>query len=196
LFQLEDRDGQVLAEDLELPFGKPVKVPGLDLTLQALDYAADFVIDTRTRQVESRSQHPRNPAIKVLFELPGQEPYEEWHFLSGVGMHRQEDPPYRLRFLDFEPQLATGLEVAYQPALILVWIGFALMTIGVCVSLYLNHRRVWILIRPEGPEDRVSSRLFLRGSSNRDQDGWEKTLEEWGTALQQIDSTGARRSIA
>jgi len=186
-FQLEDGDGQVVLEDFKLPFGEPVKVPDVDLTLEATDYSADFVIDTKTRQVRSRSQDARNPAIKVRFEVPGEDPYEEWLFLSGIDMHRKENPPYRLRFRDVEPQLSTGLEVAYQPALILVWIGFALMTLGVVLSLYLNHRRLWALIQADGAEGQTASRLYLGGSSNRDEEGWTRILKDWSASLKQVD---------
>ena len=180
LFRLEDDEGNVLAERLVLPFREPTPVPGADLTVEVLDYAADFVMDVKTREVASRSAEPFNPAIKVRYETSGGEPYEEWLFLSGMAMPRDEDLPYRLRFLMLDPTWLTGLEVAHQPGLILVWIGFALMSVGTILSLYLNHRRVWVLIQAEGDE----STLFLGGSSNRDRVGFEQTLKEWRRALE------------
>lgn len=187
LFTLLDGEGQILEEQLLVPYGEPMNVPGQDLTLEILDYASDFVVDTQARVVRSRSRDPRNPAIKVRYTTPAREPYEEWLFLSGIDMHRQEGIPYRLRFIDFRPMFSTGLEVASQPALILVWIGFVLMTLGATLSLYLDHRRLWVLIRPEGSADAGASRVYLGGSSNRDQKGWTRTLKEWGASIEQAE---------
>ncbi len=37
----------------------------------------------------------------------------------------------------------TGLQVAKDPGVLVVWLGCALMVLGICMAFFLSHKRVW-----------------------------------------------------
>ncbi|MDP3478662.1 MAG: cytochrome c biogenesis protein ResB [Desulfoprunum sp.] len=74
---------------------------------------------------------------------------------------------------------ATGLQVVKDPGVWLVYLGFGLMLFGLYVAFFMSHRRLWISIQETG----ATLTLILSGSSNKNQAGFSKTLEDIATNL-------------
>lgn len=70
----------------------------------------------------------------------------------------------------------TGLTVSRDPGAPWVWVGCALLSLGVCLTMFFRHRRVWIQVGPGS--DGVGSRVRLASP-----DGRTARLESWFTAL-------------
>lgn len=49
-----------------------------------------------------------------------------------------------------EKQMYTGLQVAMDPGVEVVWLGCFLMVIGIFTAFFLSHRRIWVCIRHDG----------------------------------------------
>ncbi|RJP64694.1 MAG: hypothetical protein C4532_18805 [Candidatus Abyssobacteria bacterium SURF_17] len=78
--------------------GSKFEVAGTDYSIEVLRYVPDFVIDTTTRQVTSRSQFPNNPAIQVRVTGPAGAK-EQWIFSKFPAVHTAGDIPLQLKFL-------------------------------------------------------------------------------------------------
>ncbi|MCF8056025.1 MAG: cytochrome c biogenesis protein ResB [Desulfocapsa sp.] len=73
---------------------------------------------------------------------------------------------------------ATGLQVAKDPGVWLVYLGCGLMLFGLMVAFFLSHRRIWLFI---SEEDGGASVLFV-GNANKNRVGFENSfgrLAEW-----------------
>ncbi|MFM7192859.1 MAG: cytochrome c biogenesis protein ResB, partial [Microcystaceae cyanobacterium] len=66
---------------------------------------------------------------------------------------------------------STGLQIKADPGIPLVYLGFALLMVGVVMS-YFSHSQIWALIL--GEEN--SSTLYLGGKTNRAQVTFEREL--------------------
>ena len=75
---------------------------------------------------------------------------------------------------------ATGLQVAKDPGVWVVYLGCGLMLLGLMVAFFLSHRRLWLFIREEG--DGVS--VLLVGSANKNKAGFEKSFAALAERLQ------------
>lgn len=64
---------------------------------------------------------------------------------------------------NYEQKYYTGLQLARDPGMNVVWIGSALLVIGMCIMLYIAHRKLWVVIKPEGDGYGVT----MAGISNR-----------------------------
>ncbi len=71
-------------------------------------------------------------------------------------------------------RFATGLQVAKDPGVWIVYAGFALMLFGMYAAFFLAHRRLWLAIQESGTDVTV----ILCGSSNKNQAGLTRTLDE------------------
>ena len=77
----------------------------------------------------------------------------------------------------------TGLQVAKDPGVWWVYIGFGLMLFGLYVAFFMSHRRFWLLLTPAGDKTEVT----LSGSANKNRAGFENSFEELGALLKSDD---------
>jgi len=55
---------------------------------------------------------------------------------------------YSFTLLDHQQRYYTGLQVAKDPGVWVVWLGCLLMVVGSCGAFFLSHRRLWVEIKP------------------------------------------------
>ena len=65
---------------------------------------------------------------------------------------------------------ATGLQIAKDPGVWVVYLGCAMMILGLFVAFFLSHKRIWILLTKEGNETSVR----ISGSANKNKTGFEE----------------------
>jgi len=82
---------------------------------------------------------------------------------------------------DYEQVYYTGLQLAHDPGMNVVWVGSALLVIGLCVMLYLSHRKLWLVLEAKGKV----LQLTLVGMSNRNPTGFSQEFGKLTEALEQ-----------
>ncbi len=75
---------------------------------------------------------------------------------------------------DYEQHYYTGLQLAQDPGMDVVWIGSALLVMGLCIMLYVSHRKVWLVVEPQDK----GVRLRVAGLSNRNAMAFEREFNE------------------
>ncbi len=63
---------------------------------------------------------------------------------------------------------ATGLQVARDPGVWLVYIGCGLMLLGLYMAFFMSHKRIWLSVQTDGDETSV----LLAGSANKNKVGF------------------------
>jgi len=71
--------------------------------------------------------------------------------------------PYIPVLDDYDQKYYTGLQLTTDPGMNVVWVGSALLVIGLCIMLYVSHRKLWLVVRRKGNGISIS----LAGMSNR-----------------------------
>ncbi len=79
---------------------------------------------------------------------------------------------------------ATGLQVARDPGVYVVYFGCFLMILGLFIAFFMSHRRIWILL---GTENGTST-ILLSGSANKNKFGFEKDFGKIADKLQEISN--------
>lgn len=74
---------------------------------------------------------------------------------------------------------STGLQVAKDPGVILVYIGCGLMLIGLGVAFFMSHRRLWIYIRDE----EGTTTILIAGTANKNKPGFERDFSTISATL-------------
>lgn len=80
---------------------------------------------------------------------------------------------------DFEQRYYTGLELARDPGMNVVWIGSALLVLGLCIMFYLPHRKLWLVLQPGKQQTTVT----LAGQVTRNELAFRNTFHELFTQL-------------
>jgi cytochrome c biogenesis protein len=81
---------------------------------------------------------------------------------------------YIFTLTGFHQRYATGLQVAKDPGVEVVWLGCFLMVIGTMVAFFLSHRRIWVVLTPGSK----GMNLRIAGNANRNQPGFEIGFDE------------------
>jgi len=112
-------------------------------------------------------------AVSMLPQLP-------WPLLPALG--------------DFELHYYTGLQLAQDPGMNVVWVGSALLVLGLCIMLYMPHRKLWLIVRQD--EKGKKLHVSLAGMANRNQLNFEQSFNDLFTQLTQDFSRNTTKGSA
>lgn len=69
---------------------------------------------------------------------------------------------------------ATGLQVAKDPGVWLVYLGFFLMMLGLYLAFFMSHQRIWVY----GSTTAKNNDIILAGTTNKNKIGFEKMFSQ------------------
>ncbi len=76
---------------------------------------------------------------------------------------------------------ATGLQVAKDPGVWVVYIGCCVMLLGLYIAFFMSHQRIWLYKN----NDSSVPQLWLSGSANKNKMGFAKVLSELKKCIDQ-----------
>jgi cytochrome c biogenesis protein len=152
--------GGALVTNLSLFAGQPVEVPGYG-RITGMDYQANY--------------QGLGPALLVTLEKPGQPPAQLWLPESRPDFDRQRKDRYQFSFGGLTQAFYTGLQVAKDPGVNIVWVGCTLMVIGLLIAFFMSHQRLWVRLSPAA-DGRVD--VVLAGSASKNRLAFEKKFEK------------------
>ncbi|MDD2899324.1 MAG: cytochrome c biogenesis protein ResB [Desulfuromonadaceae bacterium] len=72
----------------------------------------------------------------------------------------------------------TGLQVAKDPGVWVVWLGCALMVIGIAVAFFMSHKRVWVIV--------TKGHARMYGNANKNQAAFQMQFEDLSEKFKEI----------
>lgn len=64
-------------------------------------------------------------------------------------------------FTGTDARMYTGLQVAKDPGVWVVWTGCLMMCLGLCIAFFMSHKRIWVVLAPG------HARIFGNASKNQ-----------------------------
>jgi cytochrome c biogenesis protein len=156
------------AKILSLPPNEPIPIDGYG-TVRGVNYDKNF--------------QGRGPALQVVVEKPGKPAVNVVLFQQQPDQDRQRKDALVFSFGGLDSKMFTGLQVAKDPGVNIVWLGCALMVIGVVMAFFLSHQRVWVRLA-QGQDGRVE--VALAGSASRNRLAFEKKFEKIQTGVKAV----------
>jgi cytochrome c biogenesis protein len=74
-----------------------------------------------------------------------------------------------LHFTGEEKRMYTGLQVAKDPGVEIVWLGCFLMVFGIFAAFFMSHRRIWVRIQ--------NGTVTIGGNTSKNQGAFQQTFE-------------------
>jgi len=131
------------AQMIHVDVGSSVVLPGTQDELFVDNFLADFALDEHNHPF-SRSRNLNNPAVLLRAERDGEPLFTSWLFARYPDFHGNQTDSYQIRITNFEPRMFTGLQVAKDPGVGLVWAGCVFLLVGMYTAFFCSHRRVWV----------------------------------------------------
>jgi cytochrome c biogenesis protein len=151
--------------------GAPVKLvarPGERIPLPG---GAFLSVMEATQNVNPFMKEFDGPGAQVEFTPAGGRP-QPFVILSEKydSFNAQHGGDLVITFDGMDQKFYTGLQVAKDPGVLVVWLGCLLMVIGICMAFFMSHKRIWA---------RISDGIVtVGGSASKNPAGFELSFDE------------------
>lgn len=121
--------------------------------------------------INRESQGEVTRRLKIWFTDNQGEPSTFWVNVGQEALIERPSGTYQFRA---EQRYATGLQVAKDPGVWLVYGGCLLMLVGLFIAFFLSHRRIYALIRPT----ETGASILFAGEANKNKVGFAEKFSE------------------
>lgn len=166
-FALTGKDGK--KQGVSLKFEESFTIPGTEVKGRVADFSPAIAVD-ESGKLFTYAESMNNPAVFVEFSEKGKIKYSRWILIRYP--ETWDLPDGRVEFVDLWGAQYTGLQVRKDPGVGVVYLGCILMTLGLYLSFFMSHCRLWVLFR----EERGTTHLVLTGSSNKNRVSFENRI--------------------
>jgi cytochrome c biogenesis protein len=165
-----------------LDWRKEAMLRNLGLKLQLTDFVADFGFDTKDRRVYSKTVEHENPAVKLAITEHDRTLPAPWLFYNYPDLFEIQGSKYKFELTGYLTKKFTGLQIAKDPGVIIVWIGSTLLVVGVTLSAIIYHRRVWakVVSEPHGAS------VYLGGTAYKGQIDFDREFQRLSERLKTL----------
>lgn len=152
---------------LKLPFQHPVSLPDATGDLQVVEYRDDL--------------QGFGPALAIGLYQDDKEPTGSWILADRPEFHGNRVGKFQVKVIDLNKRSYTGLQVKKDPGVWFVLFGFTTLLIGMGMTFYSSHRKLWVWVEAGNP----ATRIVLAGRSNKNSLAFENEFNHLCEQLQQ-----------
>ncbi|MBU5635989.1 cytochrome c biogenesis protein ResB [Geomonas sp. Red69] len=151
--------------------GAPVKLNARQGERVALPGGAFLSVMEATMDVRPFMRGFDGPGAQVEFTPAGGNP-QPFVILSDKyeSFNAQHGGDLLITFDGMDQKFYTGLQVAHDPGVWVVWFGCFLMVLGICMAFFMSHKRVWARVTDSG--------VTLGGSASKNPAGFEICFDD------------------
>jgi cytochrome c biogenesis protein len=156
--------------DLELRDGESFNIPGTDVKATITGFSPALAFDPSGRPY-NYNDTMTNPAVRLQIDEGGNNYIKwiverfpkTWYLTSG----------HMVQLTDIWGSQYTGLQVRKDPGVWIVYLGCAIMSIGLYIAFFMSHRRVWVRVRTE----KGSMKVTVAARANKGKESLERKID-------------------
>ena len=132
----------------ELGVGEKAPLGEENIEITVLNFVPDFIIG-ENNEIATRSLNPNNPAAYIEGWQEGKKLFSSWIFAKFPDfgrMHSDVETDLSFEFKDLKAAQYSGIQMAKDPGVNLIWVGCTLLMVGLCVAFFWPPREIKILL--------------------------------------------------
>jgi cytochrome c biogenesis protein len=161
--------------DYPLKRNETVQIEGSDFYMKITDLAPDVVISSQNQLVPQGNQYKGSGAAIMVFLDSDGKIIDKASIIDAQPGSQPRNLPYSFDIVDYYGSYYTGLQVTYDPGVLVVYTGFSVMIIGIFVAFFIFHKRLWAWVRKD-EKGRVV--VTVAGSVNKNRQAYERDIDE------------------
>lgn len=180
---VKDKETDKLVGTVDLEWQKEAQLDKLGLKLLMTDFVADFGFNSTDKKVYSKTAEHANPAIRLAI-TEGNLQTSPWIFYHYPELFDIKGSKYAFELVGYQPKKFTGLQITKDPGVIIVWIGSTMIVVGITLSSFIYHRRLWAKVIPN--ESGVT--VQLGGTTHKSQIDFQKEFRKLTERITKINA--------
>lgn len=177
---IKDKATDKIVKTVDLEWKKEQTVEGLPLKITMTDFVADFAFNSTEKKVFSKSAEHANPAVRLAVDERNSVQATPWIFYHYPDLFEVKDSTYQFELIGYQPKKFTGLQIAKNPGINIVWIGSTMLVVGMTLSSFIYHRRLWAKIIP----NQTGVAVHLGGTTHKSQIDFQKEFKKLTDKIQ------------
>ncbi|MGO9216074.1 MAG: cytochrome c biogenesis protein ResB [Syntrophales bacterium] len=118
----------------------------------------------------------------LLISRAGEEPAGSW-IIMDRDFHGNKVENYSVKVLHATRIPFTGLQVKQDPGVWIVWLGFAAILVGIGLTYYVSHRKLFVWAAADAP-GKEGLKIIIAGRTNRNEISFEQEFNRLCDRLQ------------
>jgi cytochrome c biogenesis protein len=186
---IKDKDTDKVVGTVDLEWQKEVSLDKLGLKLAMTDFVADFGFNSTDKKVYSKTVEHANPAVRLtITEQPRAKamPVQAtpWIFYHYPDLFEIQGSRYRFELVGYQPKKFTGLQITKDPGVNIVWVGSTLIVVGITLSSFIYHRRLWAKVIPTD----AGVTVHIGGNTHKSQIDFQKEFRKLTERIKTINA--------
>lgn len=141
--------------------GASERIAAREGVLVTLKDGTTFKLLEATQEVREFAPGFSGPAARIEVTPKGGSPQVFISFKDFPEMNAQRGDALIFGYEGTNARMYTGLQVAKDPGVWVVWLGCTLMLIGLYIAFFMSHRRIWVVI------SKGHARMYGNASKNQ-----------------------------
>lgn len=132
----------------ELGVGEKAQIGEENIEIRVLNFVPDFIIG-ENNEIATRSLNPNNPAAYIEGWQEGEQIFSSWIFAKFPDfgrMHSNIETDLTFEFKDLKATQYSGIQMAKDPGVNLIWAGCTLLMVGLFVAFFWPPREIKIIL--------------------------------------------------
>lgn len=177
---IKEKANDKVVATVDLEWNKEKTIEGLPLKVKMTDFVADFAFNSTEKKVFSKTAEHSNPAIRLAVDERNTVQSTPWVFYHYPDLFEIKDSAYQFEFIGYQPKKFTGLQIARNPGISMVWVGCTMLVVGMTLSSLIYHRRLWAKVVP----DEMGVRVYVGGTTHKSQIDFDKEFRKLTEKIQ------------
>jgi len=131
-----------------------------------------------TQEVQQFTPELNGPAARIEVTFKGKTPQVLDIFKNYPEINAQRGDELIFGYAGSNAKMYTGLQVAKDPGVWVVWLGCALMVAGLCIAFFMSHKRVWIVV--------TKGRARMYGNASKNQAAFAMQFDDLSGKLKEL----------
>jgi cytochrome c biogenesis protein len=171
---IKDKATDKVVKTIDLEWQKERAVSDLDLKLSITEFVADFAFNSTEKKVFSKTVEHANPAVRLVVNERSTVQSTPWIFYQFPDLFDIKESKYQFELVGYKSKKFTGLQIAKNPGINIVWTGSTMIVVGITLSSFIFHRRIWAKIIP-APE---GVKVHIGGTTHKSQIDFQKEFRK------------------
>lgn len=158
--------------------GTPEKITVQEGVPVTLKDGTIFKLLEATQEVRQFAPGFSGPAARIEVTRKGAAPQIFIAFKNFPEVNAQRGDALIFGYEGSNAKQYTGLQVAKDPGVWVVWLGCTLMIIGLCIAFFMSHKRVWVVVS--------KGKAHMYGNASKNQAAFQMQFEEISEKFQHL----------